>query len=153
MKGSEGYVTIRLPYPIKVDSFSLDHVLVDILPGIAYGTAPKVLKVIAYPPCLESKACSALGFDIDSPMQIAEMVYDIDGPSTQTFKSIFITEDSATLDSDIESNAGACPQGETVCSTPRSVNVAAITLKIMENYGSSDYTCLYRFRVHGEPLL
>jgi SUN domain-containing protein 1/2 len=30
--------------------------------------------------------------------------------------------------------------------------VAAIRLEIESNWGNEDYTCLYRFRVHGDPI-
>ena len=35
----------------------------------------------------------------------------------------------------------------------RSSSEEVSTLKIQENWGNSDYTCLYRFRVHGEAEL
>jgi hypothetical protein len=134
-------------------------------------TAPKKLKVIAYPPCPEPDECGALGFDATDPMEIAHLNYDVDGPMVQTFNSVFVplTGASSTGDEDEEDDdegdgefaaeledkedATSCSQEAAACSTPPKIDVAAITVKILENHGNADYTCMYRFRVHGEQVL
>ena len=76
MQGSKGQVTLRLAYPIKLQSLTIDHVSRQIIPEDAYNTVPKKMKVIAYPPCDEVGGCGGLGFDapISSPMTSAIQV-------------------------------------------------------------------------------
>lgn len=165
MDGTRGQVTIRLPYPIKVESFTLDHISWSIVPEGAHKSAPKKLKVIAYPVCQDQDECGALGFDGSDPMEVAQMEYDVDGPTIQTFDSVFVQEKAKSRevrsneldadepyddDDDDDEDETSCSAS---CSTPPEISVAAITVKILENHGNPDYTCLYRFRVHGEQIL
>jgi SUN domain-containing protein 1/2 len=158
MEGSKGQVTIRLAYPVKVDTFSVDHVSPEIVPDDMEMNTPKRMRVIGYPPCIEDE-CRALGFDVTAPMEIAQINYDADGPSVQMFESIWVqaaanSEDEDEVDDEYEleeeDDEGSCAKA-TSCSSPPRIDVAAITLKIVENYRNPEYTCLYRFRVHGEP--
>jgi hypothetical protein len=164
MEGRNGQVTIRLAYPVKVDTFSLDHVSYDIVPVDMEMTAPKRIRVIGYPPCIEDE-CRALGFDVTDPMEIAQINYDKEGPSVQTFDSVWVQaansasstfkdEDEEDEDDEDEleeeDDEGSCAEAIS-CSSPPRIDVAAITLKIIENSGNPEYTCMYRFRVHGEP--
>lgn len=149
MDGSSGQVTLRLPYSIRVESFTIDHVSSRILPEYTLETAPRKMKVIAYPPCDHPEACGALGFDASDPMQVAQFEYDITGTMTQTFNSIFVSLPQA---SDQDDN-GSCSTATAACTTPPKIDVAAVTLKVTDNYGSPDYTCIYRFRVHGEQII
>ena len=93
------------------------------------------------------------------------MEYDVDGPSIQTFDSIFVQKnktprevmqtdelDADELDNDEDAET-SCSVEAASCSTPPKITVAAITVKILENHGNPDYTCMYRFRVHGEQVL
>ena len=167
MEGSRGQFTIRLPYPVFVDLFSVDHVSPLIVPKEVRDTAPKKLKVIGYPPC-DSEDCMALGFDVSDPMDIGIMNYDSEGPSVQTFESVFAQAANADVDLDDEiedeegilgydneevgdEEGGDCSAGATACSSPPVVAFSGITVKVLENWGNPDYTCIYRFRLHGNP--
>ena len=99
-------------------------------------------------------------------MEIAQINYDEDGPSIQTFDSVWTQaekfaakDDDDSSDDDEEdfvrdeSEAASCSKEAASCSSPPRFDVAAITLKILENWGSTEYTCIYRFRVHGEASL
>jgi len=160
MNGSRGQVTIRLPYPIKVESFTLDHVSWRIVTEYTLESAPKKVQVIAYPPCDEPERCGALGFDVSEPMQVAQFEYSTEGSVSQTFDSIFVSSTS-TPESDHENEieeedgeeGGSCSKEAAACTKPPHIEVAAITLKVLENHGNPDYTCIYRFRVHGQQIL
>lgn len=149
MEGSSGQVTIRLPYLLRLESFTLDHVSWRIVPEDMLETAPRRIKVIAYPPCYHPEDCGGLGFDISEPMEVAQFEYEIEGSIAQTFNSIFV---QSPRDSDQDED-GSCSAEKAACTSPPQMDVAAITLKVLENYGSPDYTCVYRFRVHGEQIL
>lgn len=127
-----------------------------------FESAPKTLKVLAYPPCEEPEYCGALGFDFDDPMEIGQINYDADGPDIQTFDSVFVqaSKNAAALKEEEEGSLDigggdgeSCSQEAAACSTPPRIHVAAITLKIVENHGNPDFTCIYRFRVHGEQVI
>merc|ERR1712216_1116253 len=42
-------------------------------------------------------------------------------------------------------------QSYDVLPTEQREYVRYVTLEVLSNHGNADYTCLYRFRVHGEP--
>ena len=165
MDGSSGQVTFRLPYPVYIDSVTLDHVFSEIIPDEMYQSAPKKIEVIGYPACSKVDDCHAVGFDMKDPMTIARINYDIEGPSFQTFDSLFTEaikykstvdeedDEEESEDDEEESEDGGTCSTQTSCSSPPRLSVGGITLKIQENWGNPDYTCLYRFRVHGEADL
>eukprot|EP00934_Nitzschia_sp_Nitz4_P005991 Nitzschia sp. Nitz4//scaffold61_size107673//92874//94279//NITZ4_004252-RA/size107673-processed-gene-0.169-mRNA-1//1//CDS//3329555761//5981//frame0 len=146
MDGSKGQVTVRLPYDIEVESFSIDMVSSDILPEDAWSSAPKRMVVVAYPPCEvdATQECHALGFDVNDPMEVAHFELDADGASIQSFDSIYATMEKAEGDDN-----DTCDQS---CTKPPMRDTAAVTLKIVDNFGSPDFTCIYRFRVHGHRI-
>lgn len=72
------------------------------------------------------KLCQVLGLrstDDPSPTVLAEFTYDIDGAQVQTFERNHANMDSTAY--------------------------PLLQLKVLDNYGHPDYTCVYRFRVHG----
>jgi hypothetical protein len=162
MEGSRGQFTIRLPYPVLVDVFSIDHVSSLIVTEDMRDSAPKKLKVIGYPAC-ESDGCAALGFDVHDPMDIGFINYDPKGSDVQTFESVFAQAVRAEPDDELVDEEGlpgfddeeakeeGCSAGATICSTPPVVAFSGITVKVLENWGNPDYTCIYRFRLHGNP--
>lgn len=170
MEGNRGKFTIRLPYPIFVDTFSVDHVSPSIVPKETRDTAPKKLKVTGYPPCDGSEYCMALGFDIHDPMDIGFINFDRNGASVQTFDSVFAQAAHVDIDVEDESEIGddysddpgmlgldnkgeeeeqGCSAGAAACTSPPVVAFAGITVQVLENWGNPEYTCIYRFRLHG----
>lgn len=106
--GSHGNLTVRLPYTIYQDKFSLDHVSDKVAFNIS--SAPKDFKV----------------WGIDDLTGTAHLFgqyqYQIPGKQVQTFS----VQNKATK--------------------PYSL----VTLEVISNYDHKDYTCIYRFRVHGQ---
>lgn len=104
-----------------------------------------------------------MGFDPTNPMQIGQFNFDLEGSSVQTFDSIFSPtsqsdssleelEDDEEEDEEYNEEGASCSAEAAACSSPPMMDVAGITLKILDNWGNHDFTCLYRFRVHGEPI-
>ena len=154
MKGSTGQITVRLPYPVYIDSVTLDHVLHEIIPDDMYKSAPKKIDVVGYPACNKGDDCFAIGFDMKDPITIAKIDYDIEGASFQTFDSLYAEAmNQKEEDEEKDSEDDATCSTQTTCSSPPRVSVGGIKLKILENWGNSEYTCLYRFRVHGEVVM
>ena len=54
-------------------------------------------------------------------------------------------------DEESEPSCGGDPSSATTHSAPRQI-VEAVTFIVEENWGNSEYTCLYRVRVHGDPV-
>ena len=171
MEGSTGQVTLKLSYPVVVESVSIDHISQDIIPEGKYESAPKHMKIIGYPPCSDddSSNCAAIGFDINNPIDIAEIRYEVDGPSIQSFDSYYtkaidsmppplppatttFNDDDDDDDEEVEEvDSGSCSVQTASCSGPPRISVAAVTMKVLENWGNPDFTCLYRLRLHGDP--
>jgi SUN domain-containing protein 1/2 len=157
MSGSKGHVTIRLPYPVTVSALTLDHASPHLLSeSMEFTSAPRKIRVIGYPPCTDD--CRGMGFDLSKGSTLATMDYDKDGRHIQTFE---ISGGDASLE-------GECAESKEIlgsCSAPPSLDealvapvipeaiskeVSGIKLEILSNWGVEEYTCLYRFRVHGQ---
>lgn len=148
MQGHTGQVTIRLPHPVKLKALTIDHassLLVDV------SSAPKTVRVIAYPPCMES---DGMGFDVHAAWQVMKFEYNADGKSSQTFEVPTTSRDDESCSEEAMScTAEAEPLGKLhVASQQRdsAAAAAAITIDVLDNWGWDDYTCLYRIRVHGD---
>jgi len=162
MAGRHGHVTIRLPYPVDVDAITIDHVSSLLIPpGGSRDSAPKKIRVMGYPPCEENE-CNGLGFDISDGIELKTVEYDLDGKPIQTFSLVDKQQQSKDEEEDGEIG-GSCSTVTASCSAPpmdlnsdevpTSEVVSGITLQILDNWGNEDFTCLYRFRVHGEAIL
>jgi SUN domain-containing protein 1/2 len=155
MEGSSGQIVLKLAYPVVVESVSVDHISSDIVPEGKHNSAPKRLKVIGYPSCDESEPnCSAVGSDLNDPVRIADIEYNVEGPSVQTFESHYAKAIASiptpAFDADNHLESGSC-SSQVSCTAPPKVSIAAIEVKVLSNWGNPDFTCLYRLRVHGEP--
>ena len=146
MAGRSGQVTIRLPYPVNVKAITIDHTS-HLLVGPDMKSAPRSMRIIAYPPCDD---CDGLGFDVAQAWELTAVVYDVEGRTTQTF-------DIPVPASSCSEEAPSCeaepdPIGKMHVSPAKDSFAAAITVAIEDNWGKNDYTCLYRFRVHGDVV-
>lgn len=161
MDGTRGRITLRLAYPVQVTSISLEHVSHLLVPEGNTNSAPKKVRVIGYPTCDHGTECP-MGFDVNDPVEIIQMKYDREGSTIQTFEvgttavpspdnddtdDVIVAEE----EEDDDLPPGSCSVKSSSCGSPPQIgDVAAITVEILENWGNPDYTCLYRFRIHGE---
>ncbi|CAB9515151.1 SUN domain-containing protein 3 [Seminavis robusta] len=106
-----------------------------------------------------------LNFDIQKPIVLHDFEYNISGPSIQTFQIPLPEEE---IEEDEGGDGGTCAQDTGTCgggmegndalfSSPDrsdSINegVNAIRLQVTDNWGNADYTCIYRFRIHGDTI-
>lgn len=192
MAGQSGQVTLRLPYPVQVTALTLDHAPSLLFEDqTKRQSAPKNVRVFGFPPCWTKKVdgkqspyldnyldeddedaeyyrgiCEdGLDFDLSKPVVLHDLLYDLEGPSIQTFHMPLPEEDE-----DDEVEEGSCSQAAGTCgggldgpnsdymysSSDRSDSitegVSAIRLEVTDNWGNEDYTCIYRFRVHGDAI-
>ena len=99
-----------------------------------------------------------LDFDIAVPIVLHDFVFEQDGPSIQTFHIPQPEEDEGSCSEKADTCGGSLdgPDGQISYSPPvdSSVDeaVSAIRLEITDNWGNEDYTCVYRFRIHGDAV-
>jgi hypothetical protein len=157
---------LRLAYPVQLSAISLEHVSRLLVPEGSTKSAPKKVRVIGYPTCDHGTECP-MGFDVNDPVEIAQVKYDLEGATIQTFEAgttivpspesdeigaiLAEEEEDEDEEDDEDLPPGSCSMKSSSCGAPPQIgDVAAITVEILENWGNPDYTCLYRFRIHGE---
>ncbi|CAG5129026.1 unnamed protein product, partial [Candidula unifasciata] len=126
MDGTHGYVMIQLAMPIMVSAISLEHIPKEVAPSGRLDSAPKDFLIIGKERTTDSPdvVLGRFTYHIDrEPIQ----VFDIKDPYCQ-----------------MKSNGNDCPINSKV--------FFIITLKILNNHGNPDFTCIYRLRVHGQPI-
>ena len=163
MNGTAGQITIRLPNPVRVSAISVDHISSLLASGDSRESAPKRIRVVGYPACEDGDQCGGSGFDSRDAIRLFELEFDFEGDSVQTFEinsgvphsiasdvdsDINGIEDEGDSDYDDESDPGSCSMNSSSCSSPPVV--AGVTFQILDNWGNPDFTCLYRFRIHGD---
>jgi len=138
--GGEGALTVRLGAPIVPTAFTLQHLhaaLCNPVHNRECASAPREFRVFA-----------RHREDDANPLFLGSYEYAVAGVAGES------DDDD---DDGIEADGG-----ETVRSTIQTFAVAEdlpadfepvdlITLEVLSNHGHPDYTCVYRFRVHGEP--
>ena len=143
MAGSTGQLTLKLDHPVTIKAVSVDHVSWEIVPEGKHTSAPKRIIVFGYPPCESATDdCTSLGFDIQQEFEVARFSYDVeDGTSIQTFDSHYgqAIENQKAL-SKVEDTYGddsdSCSSNESgSCSVPPRIDVAAVTFRVLENWG------------------
>ena len=133
-KGTAGNVVIKLSNPVYVSDITLEHIPKSLSPDGNIASAPKHFEVVGN--ILISNFFSAIIFRIHdfffklgldaiedpNPIVLGNFTYDIDNVKNpvQTFKVVKVQKP-----------------------------ITYVELKIVSNYGNPEYTCLYRFRVHG----
>ena len=127
MDGNGGYVSIQLRTPVMVSAVSLEHISKELMPFEEEKTAiPREFAIFG-----KAK-------DMSSPdVLLGTFTYDNEGSAIQQFQI-----------KDLECSTSAWP----LCG-PNKHPYRIITLKVLNNHGNADYTCIYRFRVHGKPFL
>ncbi|KAH9923088.1 UNC-like C-terminal-domain-containing protein [Fomitopsis serialis] len=132
MAGSSGFIGIQLAEPVLIKNVTVDHAPSSLTPAREGDTAPRSIVVWALipmssavttePPKIQSiNVPVPEGFRI---VAIAQLEYDVFKPQhIQTFP------------------VDAGMQG---------VKVDQVVFQVLSNWGSVDFTCLYRLRVHGE---
>jgi hypothetical protein len=129
--GSQGYAAIIVPLPIIPESFSIDHISRAIAPD--FSSAPRVFSVYGYM------------YEEDSnPDLIGTFEYEANGDIVQNFEvERFLTPISEEKDKPETRMALKNASG-------RTNGYRVFNVKFESNHGNKDYTCVYRFRIHGK---
>ncbi|GAB4855223.1 hypothetical protein Ancab_023848 [Ancistrocladus abbreviatus] len=125
LKGSSGFVEVRLRAPIIPEAITLEH----IAKNVAYdrSSAPKDIHIFGWlqhlpgPHGLDTE----LAVDREQKFLLTEFTYDLEKSNAQTF-DVFDSASSPVIDH--------------------------VRFEFTSNHGSPSHTCIYRLRVHGhEP--
>ncbi|KAL0485502.1 hypothetical protein AKO1_003068, partial [Acrasis kona] len=127
--GSRGYAVIKLPYPIIPKSFSVDHVSRSIAPDMS--SAPRIFSVYGF----------AEG-DVEGEL-LGEYEYSDQGPVIQNFPVEKYSVKGEDLEASQETRIALANNH------PKHDGYKIFNIKFESNYGNQEYTCVYRFRVHG----
>lgn len=147
MDGKSGHVTIRLPYPVKVDAVSIDHASSLLLAD--RWSAPMNIRIFGFPVC-SSDACKFAGFEEKGKVLLKEVVLPLNQVSVYTFP---ILEERSKEGEDVaEIDAGTCTTATSCSAPPADDTFAAVQVEVVENRGHPEFTCIYRFRVHGDAM-
>ncbi|KAI0303780.1 hypothetical protein B0F90DRAFT_1667162 [Multifurca ochricompacta] len=141
--GDQGQLGVLLAHPVRIEEVTIDHVERDVAWDMR--SAPRQMEVWGFVEGAKNLAkvaaweVSQNEAGLEIPMQpkslpysakyvrIAQFAYDIDAPNAvQTFP---VDEDIRALELDF----------------------GLVVLRVLSNWGK-EFTCLYRFRVHGEKL-
>jgi len=148
MSGASGWLEVRLPYEVRLQSFTLDHVPRAVATDPERSSAPRDVSVEA--------------LDADGNwVEVAKYEYNLDAPShVQSFAVSSVRSDTRqgwflrtrclrlSLDSGLDRFImGGNLQGGRAAAEAGTRNVR---LRVYSNHGHPEYTCIYRFRVHGE---
>jgi len=148
MAGSSGRLTVRLKTPIRVTAITIDHLPSSVAP---VRQIREMDKATSGDIASQQRSTSALkrfvlyGLSGESEedemnkMLLGEFEFDAsnEAPHTQTFhlgKSVFIEGNAGESYEDIGGMATSIP---------------IVMLHVLDNHGHPEYTCIYRFRVHG----
>lgn len=128
MDTNQGYVTIQLAMPVVLTSVSLQHIAREVSPLGRLDSAPKEI------------AITGQEASVDSPeVFLGKFTYDTNKAPIQ----IFDIKDPYCTPSFLD--GGKCG--------PNTRPFSVVTLKVLSNHGNPEYTCIYRFRVHGKPFM
>jgi hypothetical protein len=148
MAGSTGRLTVRLKTPIRVTAITIDHLPPSVAPvrqtrGMDDATSRDITSQQRSTSALKRFVIYGLSGDSEedevNKILLGSFEFDAsnNAPHTQIFhlgKSIFLKRNGGESNKDLQDM-------ETV--TP------IVLLHVLDNHGHPDYTCIYRFRVHG----
>jgi SUN domain-containing protein 1/2 len=104
-----------------------------------------------------------LDFDVTKPVVLHDFEYDLEGPTIQTFHIPLPEDDEGEDEASCSETAATCggsldggPNDILFSAPDRSDSImdgmSAIRMQVTDNWGNKDYTCIYRFRIHGDPV-
>jgi hypothetical protein len=137
MKGSAGSITIKLNALVAVTAVSVDHIPKN--EAVNINSAPREFRVLGSE---DGRHFDQLG---ESAPSFAEAEAEVEAEAEAGAPSAFFP-----LVHGVYSLADGTLYSQTFPLSERSRPVRYVRFEILSNYGNSDFTCIYRLRVHGE---
>ncbi|KAH7884363.1 hypothetical protein F5I97DRAFT_1443824 [Phlebopus sp. FC_14] len=161
MAGDFGQLGVALASPAYVSEITVDHIAKEV--AFDLRTAPRDMevwglvegkenldKVIAFRAERAAQQAEARRLAEESGSPVSEEPDEDAYPPTLPKNEPFVRIASFTYDVDAPSNIQTFPVRPEI--KELGVDFGVVALVIKNNWGKKDYTCLYRFRVHGERL-
>ncbi|KIJ66887.1 hypothetical protein HYDPIDRAFT_38336 [Hydnomerulius pinastri MD-312] len=161
MTGDFGQLGVALASPAYISDITIDHIAKEV--AFDLRTAPRDMEVWGLVEGKENLE-KVIAFRAERAAQLAEarrlaeesgssLIAEADEdayPPTLPANEPFVRLASFTYDIDAPSNIQTFPVRPEI--QELGVDFGVIALVIKNNWGKQEYTCLYRFRVHGERL-
>ncbi|KAG2070788.1 hypothetical protein BDR04DRAFT_1142625 [Suillus decipiens] len=155
MAGPYGQLGVMLAFPVIISDITIDHVAKEV--AFDLSTAPKDMEVwgqvegednLAKVAVWRAEQAARREAAKEADETVPEADLEDDYPATLPSDVLFIRLASFTYDIHAPSNIQTFPVRQEV--RDLSLDFGIVALVIKDNWGKDGYTCLYRFRVHGE---
>ena len=157
--GGEGQLGVALASPIFIEEVTIDHIPKSIAFDIR--SAPRqmevwgsvegkdnIARVRAWKEDRKETRQPTLGGGEDSPTTYHDKSEVVDYPKTLPKNPEYIRLANFTYDIHSPNNVQTFPVIPEI--RELSVDFSIVALRVLNNWGKDDFTCLYRFRVHGQ---
>ncbi|KAG9315214.1 hypothetical protein JVU11DRAFT_4344 [Chiua virens] len=161
MSGDFGQLGVALSFPAYITDITIDHVAEEV--AFDLRTAPRDMevwglvegkenleKVVVFRAERAAQFAEAVRVAEESGSPLPEEPDEDAHPPTLPANQPFIRLASFSYDIDAPSNIQTFPVRQEI--QDLGVDFGIVALVIKNNWGKKEYTCLYRFRVHGERL-
>ena len=161
MSGDFGQLGVALSFPAYITDITIDHVATDV--AFDLRTAPRDMevwglvegkenleKVVAFRTERAAQRAEAVRVAEESGSPLPEEPDEDIYPPTLPVNQPFVRLASFTYDINAPSNIQTYPVRQEI--QDLGVDFGIVALVVKNNWGKKEYTCLYRFRVHGERL-
>jgi hypothetical protein len=138
MQGTSGRLTVALSRPIHVGAISIDHLAKAMALQGDVRSAPMDIEVYGWN--MHSNSIPTMKGPLDASDELPV-------GSSLLLRGRFDPFQQSELRTTVTMEVG--DQEKSKYQTPEDV-VSVVQLRILSNHGHPDYTCLYRFRVHGQ---
>ncbi|KAG2149118.1 uncharacterized protein EDB93DRAFT_1225957 [Suillus bovinus] len=155
LAGPHGQLGVMLAFPAIISDITIDHVAKEV--AFDLSTAPKDMEVwgqvegkdnLAKVAAWRAEQAARREAANEAGEAVSEADLEDDYPATLPHDVSFIRLASFTYDIHAPSNIQTFPVRQEV--RDLSLDFGIVALVIKNNWGKDGYTCLYRFRVHGE---
>ncbi|KAI0034250.1 hypothetical protein K488DRAFT_45909 [Vararia minispora EC-137] len=151
--GAYGHISVKLARLILADEVTIDHVPKELALDPDLASAPRKMELWARVEGADNLA-KVRAWEDERARQRAERGGDADDDGSEEPDILPRTEKHIRLASfEYDVHSSQATQTFTVDPEVREleIDVGIITLRVLSNWGAP-YTCLYRLRVHGQPL-
>lgn len=148
--GSEGQLGVMLVAPAYIEEITIDHISKDV--AFDMETAPKRMEVWG----LVEGADNLQRYDTWKAAQAARKEAGEQDEDEAKYPETLPTDVDYIRLAQFEYNIEAANHVQTFPVDPEirnlGIDFGVVVLRILDNWGRKEYTCLYRFRVHGQKM-
>ncbi|KAJ6531881.1 hypothetical protein B0H19DRAFT_1189078 [Mycena capillaripes] len=150
--GSQGHLGVVLAAPVYIEDITIDHVAADVATNSDRASAPREMEVWALVEGQDNVAkLEAWRADKAQRRENGESVEDEPmRPEMLPKAPEYIRIATFRYDISAENNVQTFPVDQEIKAL--GIDFGVVVLMVKSNWGQAEYTCLYRFRVHGQKM-